>query len=107
MRKALDENFGGEDENPPVAPGFGTAPAFKFTKYSNAYMLVYIRASDWDQARPRPPGCPPRCALRPGPAHAVWRARTDFGAHGLNFLHSLAKKKLGFAGHNKQPSRVK
>ena len=51
-RKALDENFGGEDENPPVAPGFGTTPAFKFTKYSNAYMLVYIRASDWDQARP-------------------------------------------------------
>ncbi|KAK9819401.1 hypothetical protein WJX81_005916 [Elliptochloris bilobata] len=48
-RKALDENFGGEDENPPVAPGFGTAPAFKFTKYSNAYMLVYVRACDWDQ----------------------------------------------------------
>ena len=52
MAKALDENFGGEDENPPAAPGFGTAPAFRFTKYSNAYMLVYIRASDWDQARP-------------------------------------------------------
>ena len=51
-RKALDENFGGEDENPPVAPGYGTTPAFKFTKYSNAYMLVYVRASDWDQARP-------------------------------------------------------
>ena len=48
-RKALDENFGGEDENPPVALGFGTTPAFKFTKYSNAYMLVYVRASDWDQ----------------------------------------------------------
>ena len=48
-RKALDENFGGEDENPPVALGFGTTPAFKFTKYSNAYMLVYIRASDWHQ----------------------------------------------------------
>ena len=52
-RKALDENFGGEDENPPAAPGYGSAPAFKFTKYSNAYMLVYIRASDWDQARAR------------------------------------------------------
>ncbi len=50
-RKALEENFGGEDENPPAAPGYGSAPAFKFTKYSNAYMLVYIRASDWDQAR--------------------------------------------------------
>ena len=50
-RKALEENFGGEDENPPAAPGYGSAPAFKFTKYSNAYMLVYIGASAWDQAR--------------------------------------------------------
>lgn len=42
-KKALDEQFGGEDENPPPAPGFNNAPTFKFTKYSNAYMLVYIR----------------------------------------------------------------
>ena len=47
-RKAMQEQFGGEDENPP-ATGFNT---FKFTKYSNAYMLVYIRKSDWDQACP-------------------------------------------------------
>jgi hypothetical protein len=30
---------------PQVNPGFNNAP-FKFTKYSNAYMLVYIRESD-------------------------------------------------------------
>lgn len=48
-KKALDEQFGGEDENPPPAPGYNNAPTFKFTKYSNAYMLVYIRVSDWDR----------------------------------------------------------
>ena len=30
---------------PQTNPGFNNAP-FKFTKYSNAYMLVYIRESD-------------------------------------------------------------
>jgi hypothetical protein len=30
---------------PQINPGFNNAP-FKFTKYSNAYMLVYIRESD-------------------------------------------------------------
>ena len=30
---------------PPTNPGFNNTP-FKFTKYSNAYMLVYIRESD-------------------------------------------------------------
>lgn len=30
---------------PPENPGFNNSP-FKFTKYSNAYMLVYIRESD-------------------------------------------------------------
>jgi hypothetical protein len=30
---------------PPANPGFNNSP-FKFTKYSNAYMLVYIRESD-------------------------------------------------------------
>ncbi|KAK9823704.1 hypothetical protein WJX72_004794 [[Myrmecia] bisecta] len=48
-RKALDEQFGGEDENPAPAPGFNNPPTFKFTKYSNAYMLVYVRESDWGQ----------------------------------------------------------
>jgi hypothetical protein len=33
---------------PPQNPGFNPTP-FKFTKYSNAYMLVYIRDSDKDK----------------------------------------------------------
>jgi ubiquitin carboxyl-terminal hydrolase 7 len=33
---------------PQVNPGFNNTP-FKFTKYSNAYMLVYIRESDKDK----------------------------------------------------------
>ena len=45
-KRAIDEQFGGEDETPPPAPGF-TAPTLKLTKYSNAYMLVYIRQSSW------------------------------------------------------------
>jgi len=47
-KKALNEQYGGEDENPPPGTGFNT---FKFTKYSNAYMLVYVRASDWNRVR--------------------------------------------------------
>lgn len=45
-KRAIDEQFGGEDETPPPAPGF-TAPTLKLTKYSNAYMLVYVRQSSW------------------------------------------------------------
>jgi hypothetical protein len=33
------------EQLPPANPGFNNSP-FKFTKYSNAYMLVYIRESD-------------------------------------------------------------
>lgn len=33
---------------PQTNPGLNTTP-FKFTKYSNAYMLVYIRESDKDK----------------------------------------------------------
>lgn len=33
---------------PQTNPGFNNTP-FKFTKYSNAYMLVYIRVSDKDK----------------------------------------------------------
>eukprot|EP00898_Chlorokybus_atmophyticus_P001501 jgi/Chlat1/2351/Chrsp17S02617 len=47
-KKALDEQFGGEEEVPPAQPGLN-APAYKWTKYSNAYMLVYIRDSDKDK----------------------------------------------------------
>ncbi|KAK6944170.1 MATH/TRAF domain [Dillenia turbinata] len=45
MKRALEEQYGGEEELPPTNPGFNNTP-FKFTKYSNAYMLVYIRESD-------------------------------------------------------------
>ncbi|XP_057422809.1 ubiquitin C-terminal hydrolase 13-like isoform X2 [Lotus japonicus] len=46
--RALEEQYGGEEELPHANPGFNNSP-FKFTKYSNAYMLVYIRASDKDK----------------------------------------------------------
>ncbi|XP_020095661.1 ubiquitin carboxyl-terminal hydrolase 12-like isoform X3 [Ananas comosus] len=45
MKTALEEQYGGEEELSPNNPGFNNTP-FKFTKYSNAYMLVYIRESD-------------------------------------------------------------
>ncbi|KAJ9540444.1 hypothetical protein OSB04_026950 [Centaurea solstitialis] len=47
LKKALEEQYGGEEEQqlPQTNPGYNNAP-FKFTKYSNAYMLVYIRESD-------------------------------------------------------------
>ncbi|XP_071724794.1 ubiquitin C-terminal hydrolase 12-like isoform X2 [Rutidosis leptorrhynchoides] len=48
MKRALEEQYGGEEELPPANPGFNNTP-FKFTKYSNAYMLVYIRESDKDK----------------------------------------------------------
>eukprot|EP00884_Botryococcus_braunii_P009403 jgi/Botrbrau1/18464/Bobra.0072s0047.1 len=47
-KKALDEQFGGDDEAPAPGAGFNP-PNFKVTKYSNAYMLVYIREDDWDK----------------------------------------------------------
>lgn len=52
VKKALNEQYGGEDENSPPGTGFNT---FKFTKYSNAYMLVYVRTSHWDKVRPQSP----------------------------------------------------
>ncbi|KAK4784849.1 hypothetical protein SAY86_019217 [Trapa natans] len=48
MKRALEEQYGGEEELPLTNPGFNNSP-FKFTKYSNAYMLVYIRESDKDK----------------------------------------------------------
>ncbi|XP_078172392.1 ubiquitin C-terminal hydrolase 12-like isoform X4 [Carex rostrata] len=48
IKKALEEQYGGEEELPQLNPGFNNTP-FKFTKYSNAYMLVYIRESDKDK----------------------------------------------------------
>ncbi|KAH7512299.1 hypothetical protein FEM48_Zijuj12G0075900 [Ziziphus jujuba var. spinosa] len=48
IKRALEEQYGGEEELPQTNPGFNNTP-FKFTKYSNAYMLVYIRESDRDK----------------------------------------------------------
>ena len=72
IKRALEEQYGGEEEVrfssvlvsfhllsvhsynlrlvsvkqlAQINPGFNNSP-FKFTKYSNAYMLVYIRESD-------------------------------------------------------------
>nr|CAB3478443.1 unnamed protein product [Digitaria exilis] len=45
MKRALEEQYGGEEELPNTNPGLNTTP-IRFTKHSNAYMLVYIRESD-------------------------------------------------------------
>ncbi|KAJ6814941.1 ubiquitin carboxyl-terminal hydrolase 12-like [Iris pallida] len=42
VKRASEEQYGGEEELPQTNPGYNNTP-FKFTKYSNAYMLVYIR----------------------------------------------------------------
>ncbi|XP_068493814.1 ubiquitin C-terminal hydrolase 13-like isoform X5 [Phaseolus vulgaris] len=47
-KRALEEQYGGEEELPHTNPGFNNS-SFKFTKYSNAYMLVYVRESDKDK----------------------------------------------------------
>jgi ubiquitin carboxyl-terminal hydrolase 7 len=54
IKRALEEQYGGEEELPQPNPGLINSPGFintpfKFTKYSNAYMLVYIRESDKDK----------------------------------------------------------
>ncbi|KAI3837023.1 hypothetical protein MKW98_005356 [Papaver atlanticum] len=49
FKRALEEPYSGEEEeSPQTNPGFNNKP-FKFTKYSKAYMLVYIRESDKDK----------------------------------------------------------
>ncbi|KAL6545295.1 hypothetical protein OROGR_009169 [Orobanche gracilis] len=49
MKKALEELYGDEEEHTvQTNPGLNNTP-FKFTKHSNAYMLVYIRESDKDK----------------------------------------------------------
>ncbi|KAI8009025.1 Ubiquitin carboxyl-terminal hydrolase 12 [Camellia lanceoleosa] len=45
IKRALEEQYGGEEELLQTNPGFNNTP-FKFKKYSNAYMLVYICESD-------------------------------------------------------------
>ena len=46
-RRAITEQFGGEEESASVMPG--TIPSHRFPKYSNAYMLVYVRLEEWDK----------------------------------------------------------
>ncbi|KAL3828639.1 hypothetical protein ACJIZ3_017441 [Penstemon smallii] len=49
MNKALEELYGGEEEHlMQTNLGINNTP-FKFTKHSNAYMLVYVRESDKDK----------------------------------------------------------
>ncbi|RZC90859.1 hypothetical protein C5167_028693 [Papaver somniferum] len=52
FKRALEEQYGGEQEEEEESPqtnlGFNNKP-FKFTKCSNAYMLVYILESDRDK----------------------------------------------------------
>ncbi|CAA2970001.1 ubiquitin carboxyl-terminal hydrolase 12-like [Olea europaea subsp. europaea] len=48
MKRALEEQYGVEEELPQTNPGFNNS-LFKFTKNSNAYMLVYIRENDKDK----------------------------------------------------------
>ncbi|KAJ7975928.1 ubiquitin carboxyl-terminal hydrolase 12 [Quillaja saponaria] len=48
VKRALEEQYGGEEELPQTNPGLNNNH-FKFTKFSNAYMLVYIRESDNDK----------------------------------------------------------
>lgn len=45
-RRAMEEQYGGEDDGAPPAAGYPHPPV-RYAKYSNAYMLVYIRESDW------------------------------------------------------------
>ncbi|KAG8055246.1 hypothetical protein GUJ93_ZPchr0001g30571, partial [Zizania palustris] len=47
MKRAIEDQYGGEEELPHTNPGLNTTP-LKFTRHSNAYMLVYIRESDKD-----------------------------------------------------------
>ena len=45
---AIEEQFGGDDDRGMTPLGM-QPPPYKMTRFSNAYMLVYIRESDWDQ----------------------------------------------------------
>jgi ubiquitin carboxyl-terminal hydrolase 7 len=56
-KAAVDEQYGGDDDAPPLGGGAhgpfnqgggGGGGGFKLSKMSNAYMLVYVRVSQWD-----------------------------------------------------------
>jgi hypothetical protein len=44
-QKAVEDNWGGEEERQPPG-GFGNT--FRLARHANAYMLVYVRESEWD-----------------------------------------------------------
>jgi ubiquitin carboxyl-terminal hydrolase 7 len=48
--RAVDDNWGGDDEKAPPGGGLGNPnpPPLRLGKYANAYMLVYLRESEWD-----------------------------------------------------------
>lgn len=51
-KKAIQEQWGGDDDlsngtPPPSAPPFNQP--LKITRFSNAYMLVYVREADWEK----------------------------------------------------------
>jgi ubiquitin carboxyl-terminal hydrolase 7 len=47
--KAVKDNWGGDNDDLKGPAAFGTAPAVRsFSRFSNAYMLVYVRESEWD-----------------------------------------------------------
>lgn len=47
--KAVEDNWGGDIDDLKGPTTFGTTPAVRsFSKFSNAYMLVYVRESEWD-----------------------------------------------------------
>lgn len=50
-RAAVEEQYGGDDDGPGLHGPFnaGGGGGFKLSKLSNAYMLVYVRVSQWDE----------------------------------------------------------
>ncbi|PSC73213.1 ubiquitin carboxyl-terminal hydrolase 12 [Micractinium conductrix] len=44
-QKAVEANWGGDGDDRPAAGGFGN---FRLARNANAYMLVYVRESEWD-----------------------------------------------------------
>lgn len=43
-RQAMNDQYGGQDE--PVSGNYNHS--YRGTKFSNAYMLVYVRESEWE-----------------------------------------------------------
>ena len=92
-RKALDENFGGEDENPPVAPGYGTAPR---VQVHQVLQCVHAGLHPCVRLGPgAPPPARPLSSRRPPPAsaHATGAAAVGIRAHGSK-VHKATTRKV-------------